>query len=129
MATKSKLKSGYRHAVDDIRKIFGEHWCGPDQLEHMLRALIAVYGEPNSYEDAWVVEVYCTVYHPYMVYELEARNTGCSDDGVGGLQDYTVVLDGRYYHRDFGPLAASLAAGLAEAILAGGVEVYTKDNE
>jgi hypothetical protein len=125
MATKSKLKSGYGHAVDDLRKIFGEHWCGPDQLEPQVRTLIAVYGEPSSYEDAWVVEVYCTVYRPYMVYELEARNTGCRGDDERGLQNYTVVFDGRHYSRDFG----LLAAGLAAAVSVGSVGVYPKDDE
>lgn len=55
---KTPLSPGM-YTTDRDRKVFGEHFCGPDELPHMKAVIVARYEKDPEGGDGQPVEVYC----------------------------------------------------------------------
>ena len=102
-------------ARDYEREVFGDRWCGPDELPHAASTLCAVYPKPAEDSDGQRVEVDVAAW-PSRFYRIRAL---ADKNSVGRPVEGVVLSTGSGMHQ--------LAADLAQAFSEGMIGVHTED--
>ena len=92
------------YSTEHIAPVFGDHWCGPAELEHGKWTLIATYA-PGNNSDGLPARVHCTAW-PADFYRVTVRARGKKRGGF-------VLSTGA------GPGMAHLAHAIADAAARG----------